>query len=45
MSVEELRQKYLDKSLSLFERYRAMFALRDKANDRSVEVFFYTLKK
>ena len=36
MGVSELRTILLDTSLSLFERYRAMFALRDKADDESV---------
>jgi deoxyhypusine monooxygenase len=36
-SVELLKSKLLDTSLSLFKRYRAMFALRDRNDDASVE--------
>jgi len=32
-SVQEHRQRLLDESLPLFERYRAMFALRDVSSD------------
>lgn len=35
-SVEKLEHILLDESLPLFERYRAMFALRNKCNDHSV---------
>jgi deoxyhypusine monooxygenase len=37
-SLAQHRATYLDKSLSLFERYRAMFSLRDMNSDESVEV-------
>jgi deoxyhypusine monooxygenase len=37
-SLSEHRASYLDQSLSLFERYRAMFSLRDMNCDESVEV-------
>ncbi|KAJ3339101.1 hypothetical protein HDU93_008585 [Gonapodya sp. JEL0774] len=36
LSVPELRSKYLDTSLPLFERYRAMFSLRNKGDEESV---------
>lgn len=35
MTVEDLKKKFLDTSLSLFHRYRAMFSLRDVNNDAS----------
>jgi len=31
-SIEEMRSQFLDTTLSLFQRYRAMFALRDLAS-------------
>lgn len=37
-SLQELRGAYLDKSLSLFDRYRAMFSLRDLNSDEAVAV-------
>lgn len=37
-TIEEHRETYLDKSLSLFERYRAMFSLRDLNSDEAVAV-------
>lgn len=37
-TLAEHRHTYLDQSLSLFERYRAMFSLRDMNNDEAVEV-------
>ncbi len=37
-SISEIRSCYLDQSLSLFERYRAMFSLRDLNSDESVSV-------
>mmetsp|Transcript_9661 Transcript_9661/g.18130 ORF Transcript_9661/g.18130 Transcript_9661/m.18130 type:complete len:330 (+) Transcript_9661:75-1064(+) len=37
-TLTEYRDTYLDGSLSLFERYRAMFSLRDLNSDESVEV-------
>ena len=37
-SLDEYLAIYMDKSLSLFERYRAMFSLRDMNSDESVEV-------
>ena len=36
-SAEELEKIYLDSSKSLFERYRALFALREMGTTRSVE--------
>ena len=36
-NVTELREILLDESLPLFERYRAMFALRNKGDDTSVQ--------
>eukprot|EP01083_Nonionella_stella_P232960 821280_1 len=36
-SVSDLRARLLDKSLSLFERYRAMFALREDGSDEAIE--------
>ena len=33
----ELRKILLDESLPLFDRYRAMFALRNKGDDTSVQ--------
>jgi len=36
-SVEELKQHYLDTSLSLFERYRALFGLREIGSAEAVE--------
>src|SRR3954466_1270483 len=38
MSVTELRTMYLNESLPLFERYRAMFSLRNRGDAASVEV-------
>ena len=35
-SVSELRSALLDESLPLFERYRAMFALRNLGNEEAV---------
>ena len=35
-SVPELRVQLLDESLSLFERYRAMFALRNLGTEEAV---------
>lgn len=35
-SVPELRQALLNESLPLFERYRAMFALRNLGNEEAV---------
>lgn len=35
-SVSELRSTLLDESLPLFERYRAMFALRNLGNEEAV---------
>lgn len=37
-SLAEYRAMYLDQTLSLFDRYRAMFSLRDMNSDESVEV-------
>jgi len=37
-SVADLKIRYLDTSLSLFERYRALFALREIGNTEAVEV-------
>ena len=37
-SLEEYRDIYLNKSLSLFDRYRAMFSLRDLNSDEAVAV-------
>ena len=37
-TLTELRTAYLDKALSLFDRYRAMFSLRDLNSDESVAV-------
>jgi len=37
-SLEELKIRYLDSSLSLFERYRALFGLRDMGTAQAVEV-------
>lgn len=34
-TTEELRQRYLDTNLSLFERYRAMFALRNRVSQNN----------
>jgi len=36
-SIAELKQILLDESLPMFERYRAMFSLRDKGDDESVK--------
>lgn len=36
-SVEELRSKLLDTQLPLFERYRAMFALRNIGSPVAVD--------
>lgn len=36
-SVEELRSKLLDTQLPLFERYRAMFALRNIGSPSAVD--------
>eukprot|EP01035_Chromulina_nebulosa_P021171 gene21171-27429_t len=37
LSINELRQKLMDRSLSLFDRYRAMFTLRDlNSNDSAL---------
>jgi len=36
-SVEELRPKLLDTQLPLFERYRAMFALRNIGSPAAVD--------
>jgi deoxyhypusine monooxygenase len=36
-SVEELRSKLLDTQLPLFERYRAMFALRNIGTHAAVD--------
>ena len=36
-SVEELRDKLLDQQLPLFERYRAMFALRNIGTPAAVD--------
>jgi deoxyhypusine monooxygenase len=38
-SVAKLREKLLDRSLPLFERYRAMFALRNKGGKEAVRIF------
>ena len=35
-TVEEMKQRLLDTSLSLYERYRAMFGLRNKNTEESV---------
>lgn len=35
-SIKELREKLLDESESLFERYRAMFALRNNGSDEAI---------
>lgn len=35
-SVDELRQQLMDCSLSLYERYKAMFALRNRGTEESV---------
>lgn len=43
-SVEELRNKFLDSSASLFKRYRAMFALRDDGSDEAVAALIEGLK-
>lgn len=37
-SLNELREILLNSNLSLFERYRAMFSLRDKGTDESAQV-------
>ncbi|KAI5162029.1 deoxyhypusine monooxygenase [Nematocida ausubeli] len=37
-SIEKLRQTYLDESKSLYERYAAMFALRDIGTEEAVEI-------
>jgi len=39
LTVEELKPKLLDTSLPMFERYRALFALREKCSSEAVEVF------
>jgi len=38
LSTQELKAKLLDDSLSLFQRYRAMFALRDKGDEEAILV-------
>jgi len=38
LTVEELKPKLLDTSLPMFERYRALFALREKCSSEAVEV-------
>ena len=43
-STEKLRDILLNESLSLFERYRAMFALRNKGDDASVAALAEGLK-
>ncbi|CAO3607985.1 unnamed protein product [Cunninghamella blakesleeana] len=43
-SIEELGQQLMDTSLPLFERYRAMFALRDIGNTEAVEALAKGLK-
>jgi deoxyhypusine monooxygenase len=35
-TVDELKQILLDHTLTLFERYRAMFALRDIGSDEAI---------
>ncbi len=40
---EELKEKYMSKDLSLFERYRAMFALRDIGDTEAVQVSYLSL--
>lgn len=39
--LKVLQQRYLDTSLSLFERYRAMFGLREVGTADAVEVPLY----
>lgn len=36
-TTKQIREIYLDQSKSLFERYRAMFSLRDKGDKESIE--------
>lgn len=43
-SVKELGEQLMDTSLPLFERYRAMFALREIGNTEAVEALAKGLK-
>ncbi len=38
LTVEELEAKLLDESRSIFQRYRAMFGLRNMNTDKAVAV-------
>ena len=38
LKVKKLEGKLLNKETSIFERYRALFALRNVGNDEAVEV-------
>ncbi len=40
-TVAELREVFLDEKASLFDRYRAMFALRNAGNEEAVLVHFF----
>lgn len=42
--VPKLRTKFLDPSVPLFKRYRALFALRDDGSDAAVEAITEGLK-
>lgn len=44
MTTQELKEKMMDTSLSLFDRYRAMFGLRDKGDDESAMALTEGLK-
>jgi len=43
LTTEKLKEKLLDSSLSLFERYRALFSLRDRRDKESVEAMVLAL--
>ena len=44
-SIEALRERLLDEKLSLFDRYRAMFALRNHNSEESVKALAEGKKK